>query len=45
MGLTFDETLDIPIGDLLTLIAIEQIKAEGAEEKQNDDFFALLEVR
>ena len=33
----------LPLGDLLTLIAIEQIKAEGAHEKKQEDFWALLE--
>ena len=33
IGLTYRETLDIPIGELKTLIAIEQIKTEGATEK------------
>lgn len=29
MGLTYDQTLDLPHGELLDLIAIEQIKHEG----------------
>lgn len=33
MGLTYDEALDLPFGELETLIAIEQIKVEGAKEK------------
>lgn len=32
----------MPLGDLLTLIAIEQIKTEGAKEKKQEDFFDLL---
>lgn len=34
----------MPIGDLLTLIAIEQIKTEGAKERrdEDEDFFDLL---
>lgn len=40
MGLTLDETLTLPVGELLTLIAIEQIKTEGATEAE--DFFDLL---
>ena len=34
VGLTMDETLDIPFGDLLTLIAVEQIKREGCRQKR-----------
>jgi hypothetical protein len=40
MGLSFDETLTLPVGELLTLISIEQIKTEGAKEAE--DFFELL---
>ena len=47
MGLTLEETLDTPFGDLKTLIAIEQIKSEGAKEKgtEEDEFFDLLNIR
>lgn len=34
MGLTYEETLDLPLGELLTLIAIEQIKHEGCQRKR-----------
>ena len=34
VGLTMDETLDIPFGDLMTLIAVEQIKREGYRQKR-----------
>ena len=34
IGLTYDQTLNIPLGELLNLIAIEQIKHEGAKLKQ-----------
>ena len=38
MGLTYDRALDLPLGELLTLIAIEQIKHEGAKlAGENDD--------
>ena len=33
IGLTYAETLDLPIGELLNLIAIEQIKHEGAKRR------------
>lgn len=36
MGLTYDETLDMPIGELLDLIAIEQVKNEGFTFKDID---------
>ena len=43
IGLTYDETMCLPLGDLLTLIAIEQIKVEGAHEKNDEDFWSLME--
>lgn len=33
MGLTRNEALSIPFSQLLDLIAVEQIKNEGAEQK------------
>lgn len=33
IGLSYQQTLDLPFGELLTLIAIEQIKVEGAKQK------------
>ena len=33
IGLSYTETLDLPVGELKTLIAIEQIKCEGLDEK------------
>ena len=30
VGLTYDQTLDIPVGELKDYIAIEQVKHEGA---------------
>lgn len=33
MGLTYNETLDLPLGELRDLIAIEQVKHEGAKLK------------
>ena len=42
IGLSMDETLDIPFGDLLTLIAIDQIKNGMAKEKREEDFWSLL---
>lgn len=34
MGLSREETLDIPFGELLDLIAVHQIKTEGARLKR-----------
>ena len=31
MGLTYDQALDIPIGELLDYVAIEQVKHEDAK--------------
>lgn len=47
IGLTRDESLSVPLGELLDLIAVEQIKNEGAKLKENetDEFFALLNRR
>ena len=47
MGLTRNETLSIPFSCLLDLIAVEQIKNEGAELKlspqdEQDEFMRLL---
>ncbi len=43
--MSYAETMAIPFGRLLDLIAVEQIKTEEAKEKrtEEDDFFALLE--
>lgn len=50
MGLTRNEALTIPVGELLTLIAIHQIKVEGATQKKTmeaeaAEFFDLLTWR
>ena len=50
MGLTRTETLLLPVGELMSLIAVHQIKTEGlkrqlTEEEENDEFFELLEWR
>lgn len=42
MGLTYTEASLIPLGELRTLIAIEQIKHEGFRETKREDFFDLL---
>lgn len=34
MGLTYNETLDIPFGELLDLVSIEQIKTEGFKRRR-----------
>lgn len=33
VGLTYDQALDIPFGELLDYVAIEQIKTEGPPRK------------
>lgn len=45
-----DEALSLPLSELLDLIAIEQIKAEGAKQKltlaeEQDEFMKLLKWR
>ena len=47
IGFSYEETLDLPLGDLKTFIAIEQIKREGMKEKRSeeDEFFDLLNIR
>ena len=35
----------MPLGELNTLIAIEQIKHEGAERKKETDFWELLKYK
>lgn len=42
MGLTLTETMDIAYGELLTLIAIDQIKTGVAKVKRHEDFWDLL---
>lgn len=37
MGLTRDETLSIPFSQLLDLIAVQQIKVEGAKQKPTEE--------
>lgn len=43
MGLTYDQALDIPVGELMDYVAIEQVKHEGcvardpAEEESPDE--------
>jgi hypothetical protein len=45
VGLSRTETLTIPHGELLDLIAIDQFKHGNAKlkEQEEDDFFKLLE--
>lgn len=47
IGLTLDETLDLPVGVLYDLIACEQVKHEGCTlqeaEDDEDAFWRLLE--
>lgn len=42
LGLTYEETMDLPIGDVLELIAIDQIRSGQAKEKKQEDFWDLL---
>ena len=43
LGLSYDESMDLPVGDLLELIAIDQIKSGAAKEKAaEEDFWDLL---
>ena len=49
-AITYDQTMDLPLGELLDLVAIEQIKHEGARLKHSagdgeEEFFALLNRR
>lgn len=39
MGFTYQEAMDQPVSRVLTLMAIEQIKCEGAAEINQIDFF------
>ena len=48
--MTRNEALTIPVGELLSLIAIHQIKIEGFDvkktaEEESEEFFNLLEWR
>lgn len=50
MGLSRNESLLIPVGELMSLIAVHQIKTEGAkqmatQEQEEAEFFELLEWR
>lgn len=50
MGLSRSEALALPLGQLLDLIAVNQIKLEGAEQKktrqeEETEFFGLLNWR
>ena len=48
VGLTYDQAMGIPFGELMDYVAIEQIKCEGAHlkaESDDDAFFALLRRR
>lgn len=45
IGLTRNETMFLPFGELLTLIAIQQIKTEGAKRKEEMTIFEMMKVR
>ena len=50
MGMTRKDTLALPFGELLNMIAIEQIKHEGATRKRSQadeeaDFMRLLSFK
>ena len=34
VGLTYEQALDIPLGELLDFVAIEQIKTEGCRRRR-----------
>lgn len=47
IGLSYQDTLDLPFGELLDLISVEQVKREGAKlrETEEAEFFDLLNRR
>ena len=47
VGLSYREAHALPLGELLELISIEQVKKEGAKIalSEEDEFFALLKLR
>ena len=50
MGLTYDETMDLPFVRLLDLIAVHQIKAEGwrcirSAANADQELFQLLRLK
>lgn len=47
IGLSYDETIDMPLPLLMDLIACKQIKDEGFEHKEynNKDLMSILAVR
>lgn len=47
IGLTYKQTYALPHGELLDLIAAEQIKSEGAKlrRSEDDEFWELLNRR
>jgi len=52
MGLTYEETMLIPLCELLDLISVHQIKAEGFEyrpprspKNDRDEFMKMLKMR
>ena len=47
MGLPYQNALDLPHGETLDLIAVDQVKNSGfiPKAKDNDDFWELLEKR
>lgn len=48
LGLPYAHALSLPVGEMLDLIAVEQVKTEGfigKNPESEDDFWALLERR
>ena len=48
LGLPYAHALSLPVGEMLDLIAVEQVKTEGFIAKNpesKDDFWELLERR
>ena len=47
IGLSYQESHGLPLGELMDLISIEKVRHEGAKlkESEEDEFFNLLERR
>jgi hypothetical protein len=49
MGLTYDETMSLPLSELMDLISVQQIKAEGCNYKKpmtnDEELDAIFKLR
>ena len=49
MGLTYDETMSLPLTELMDLISVQQIKAEGCNYKKpmtnDEELDAIFKLR